>query len=190
MHSITVRKRIDFAQMQRKTMKHTYLPAMLFFTLALLAGSLAWGQHSHDMGGQHGGGMADGHAAGDDVREQRELVRFPDPLRQRTLANMRDHLLALQEIQQALARGEEDQAARIAERRLGMSSLGMHEAHEVAKFMPEGMQTIGTEMHRSASRFALAAQNAGVTGDLKPALGALSEMTAACVGCHAAYRLH
>jgi hypothetical protein len=176
--------------MRKEIMKHAHLPATVFFAVALLAGSLAWGQHSHQMGAPHGAGIAGGHGAGDNVQEQRELVRFPDPLRQRTLANMRDHLLALQEIQQALGRGEEDQAARIAERRLGMSSLGLHEAHEVARYMPEGMQAIGTEMHRSASRFALAAQNAGVTGDLKSALGALSDVTAACVACHAAYRLH
>ena len=102
---------------------------------------------------------------------------------------MRDHLLALQEIQEALGRGQEDAAGRIAEQRLGMSSLGLHGAQEVAKYMPQGMQNVGTEMHRNASRFALAAQNAGVTGDLKPALEALSKVTAACVGCHAAYRL-
>ena len=51
------------------------------------------------------------------------------------------------------------------------------------------MQDVGTTMHRSASRFAIEAQNAGVTGDLKPALQALSTVTAACVECHSAYRL-
>jgi len=121
--------------------------------------------------------------------DQRQFVRFPDALRDHTLANMRDHLLALQEIQEALARGKEDLAAQIAERRLGMSSLSLHGAHEVAQYMPQGMQDAGTEMHRNASRFALEAQNAGVTGDLKPALDALSKVTAACVGCHAGYRL-
>ena len=55
--------------------------------------------------------------------------------------------------------------------------------------MPQGMQDAGTEMHRNASRFAVEAQNAGVTGGLKPALDALSKVTAACVGCHAGYRL-
>jgi len=121
--------------------------------------------------------------------DTRQFVRFPDQLRQHTLANMRDHLLALQEIQEALARKQEDKAARVAEERLGLTSLKLHGAHEVAKFMPQGMQDIGTEMHRSASRFAIEAQNAGVTGDLRPALEALSRVTAQCVGCHAGYRL-
>jgi len=110
-------------------------------------------------------------------------------LREHTLANMRDHLLTLQEIQEALAQKQEDKAARIAEERLGLSSLKLHGAAEVAKFMPQGMQDIGSEMHKSASRFTLEAQNAGVTGDLRPALDALSKVTAQCVGCHAGYRL-
>ena len=121
--------------------------------------------------------------------DTRQFVRFPDELREHTLANMRDHLLALQEIQEALARKQEDKAARVAEERLGMTSLQLHGAHEVAKYMPRGMQDAGSEMHRSASRFAIEAQNAGVTGELRPALEALSQVTAQCVGCHAGYRL-
>jgi hypothetical protein len=121
--------------------------------------------------------------------DTRQLVHFPDDLREHTLANMRDHLLALQEIQEALARKQEDKAARIAEERLGMTSLQLHGAHEVAKYMPQGMQDAGSEMHRLASRFAIEAQNAAVTGDLRPALEALSRVTSQCVGCHAGYRL-
>jgi hypothetical protein len=121
--------------------------------------------------------------------DTRQFVRFPDELREHTLANMRDHLAALQEIQEALARKQEDKAARIAEERLGMTSLQLHGAHEVAKYMPQGMQDVGSEMHRSASRFAIEAQNAAVTGDLRPALEALSRVTTQCVGCHAGYRL-
>ncbi len=120
--------------------------------------------------------------------DTRQFVRFPDELREHTLANMRDHLAALQEIQEALARKQEDKAARIAEERLGMTSLQLHGAHEVAKYMPQGMQDVGSEMHRSASRFAIEAQNAAVTGDLRPALEALSQVTTQCVGCHAGYR--
>ncbi|MGC2780362.1 MAG: hypothetical protein WA418_32480 [Bradyrhizobium sp.] len=119
----------------------------------------------------------------------RERVAFPPDLVEHTLANMRDHLLTLQQINEALADGETDKAGRIAEQRLGMSSLRLHGAAEVAKFMPQGMQEAGTAMHKAASRFAMEAQNAGVTGELKPALKALGETLAACVGCHAAYRL-
>ena len=70
-----------------------------------------------------------------------------------------------------------------------MSSLRLHCGAEVAKYMPQGMQDAGMEMHKAASRFAIEAQNVGVTGELKPAFGALGEVMATCVGCHAGYRL-
>ncbi|MCD6733721.1 MAG: hypothetical protein LT103_09030 [Burkholderiaceae bacterium] len=41
-------------------------------------------------------------------------VKFPEPLRSHTLSNMRDHLGALAEIQEALAKGDFDRAAAIA----------------------------------------------------------------------------
>jgi hypothetical protein len=121
--------------------------------------------------------------------DSRQFVKFPAPLVEHTLANMRDHLQTLQEIQFHLAMGHTDVAAKIAETQLGMSSLGLHGAAEVSKYMPQGMQDAGTAMHRAASRFAITAQEAGVTGDLKPVFAGLAEITAQCVGCHAGYRL-
>jgi cytochrome c556 len=55
--------------------------------------------------------------------------------------------------------------------------------------MPKGMQEIGTQMHRSASKFAIEVQNSSATGDVRPALLALSKTMQACVACHAGYRL-
>ncbi len=123
------------------------------------------------------------------VADQRQFVKFPAALVEHTLANMREHLQALQEIQSQLGMGHPDIAANIAETRLGMSSLGQHGAAEVSKFMPPGMQDAGTAMHRAASRFAITAQDTAVTGDLKPALAGLADITAQCVGCHASYRI-
>lgn len=147
---------------------------------AVLAGgssfAVAQHQHSHDMSAPR-------------APDARQFVKFPAALAEETLSNMRDHLQALQEIQLQLGMGHTDIAARIAETRLGMSSLGLHGAAEVSKFMPQGMQDAGTAMHRAASRFATAAQDAGVTGDLKPVFAGLAEVTAQCVGCHAGYRL-
>jgi hypothetical protein len=122
-------------------------------------------------------------------RDTRRVVHFPKVLREHTLANMRDHLLTLQQIQEALAKQEYDRAGDIAEQRLGMTSLPLHGADEVAKYMPKGMQEAGTSMHRNASRFAVAAKDSGATGDVKPALEALSTVTAQCVACHAGYRV-
>jgi len=121
--------------------------------------------------------------------DTRELVHFPPPLLEHELANMRDHLITLSRIQEYLAQHEFDKAGELAEKRLGMSSFGLHGAHEVAPYMPKGMQEAGTAMHRAASRFAIATQKAAIDNDVGHALGALNEVTQACVACHAAYRL-
>jgi cytochrome c556 len=122
--------------------------------------------------------------------DARTLVSLPEPMRIHALASMRDHLQALQAINDALARSTLDEAADLAERRLGMTSLDAHGAADLAPHLPQGMQDIGARMHRAASRFALTAQNAGVTGDVRPALGALGDVMQQCVACHAAYRFH
>ncbi|MGA8033363.1 MAG: hypothetical protein WCB48_13320 [Casimicrobiaceae bacterium] len=169
-------------------------------TYALLAGAQA-PQHDvtrmaqHDMAGpaQNGampmgqGGTMSMAAPSTDTRE---LVRFPEPMRLHTIASMRDHLLSLQEIDEALSKNEFDKAANIAEQRLGMSSLEAHDAAHLAPFMPKGMQAIGTQMHQAASRFAIEAQNASVGNDVRPALAALGSVMQQCVACHATYRLH
>ena len=103
---------------------------------------------------------------------------------------MRDHLLALQEIDVALSQSAFDKAVTIAEQRFNMSSLERHGAAHIAPFMPQGMQDIGTQMHRAASRFAIDAQTASVGNDARPALAALGTVMQQCVACHAAYRLH
>jgi hypothetical protein len=121
--------------------------------------------------------------------DSRLPVMFPEPLRSHTLANMRDHLTALGGIQQALASGDYDAAADIAERRLGLSSLEAHGAHEVARYMPKAMQDAGTAMHSSASQFAAIAKDSSVTGDWKAAVGALARVNQTCVACHAGFRL-
>ena len=151
--------------------------ALMMLAAAALLSQPGYAQHRHDPA-MHGAAPAD----------TRTAVAFPPPMKAETLANMRDHLLALQEIQQALAAGRFDEAAGIAEKRLGMSSLQRHGAHDVGRFMPEGMREAGTQMHRSASRFAAAATDAAVSNDVKPALAALAQVTGSCVACHAAYR--
>lgn len=163
-------------------MKRSHAAAALACIALLVAGlGIAAAQHRHD--------HSPAAPAAAKTEDKREFVKYPPHLVEHTLANMRDHLLALQEIQDHLGMGHFEVAARIAESRLGMSSLGLHGAHEVAKFMPQGMQDAGTAMHKAASRFAVTATDAGVSGDYKAALTALGQVTATCVGCHAGYRL-
>jgi len=149
------------------------LARFLLGGLILGSAALAFAQHSHDSGS----------------RDARIAVAFPAELRQHTLSNMRDHLQALAQIQGYLAAHDFDRAADVAEFRLGMSSLSLHGAHDVAHYMPKGMQDAGTAMHRSASQFAVDAKEASIDHDVPRALGALTKVTQACVGCHAGYRL-
>ena len=113
-------------------------------------------------------------------------VELPQMMQQHMLSNMRDHLAAINAILVYLGSDELDKAAEVAEYRLGMSSLGSHGASHMAKFMPEEMRQTGTSMHKAASRFALKAQE----GEPLAAYKALSEITAACVACHSAYKVH
>lgn len=122
--------------------------------------------------------------------DPRPLVQMPPPMQEHMLANMRDHLVAMGEIQAALAAGKYDQAADIAEQRIGMSSLEAHHASRMAPYMPKPMQELGMTMHHAASRFARTAQEAELEGGLPRALTALSELTQRCAACHASYRVH
>ena len=126
------------------------------------------------------------------AEDNREMVELPAMMQEHMLANMRDHLAAIDEILAALARNNGSEAANIAETRLGLTSLESHGARHMARFMPEPMRALGTEMHRAASRFAEQAQ----TSDIEPSVETqrylfkgLGEVTTACVGCHQAYRI-
>ena len=117
--------------------------------------------------------------------DSRQLVELPEMMQLHMMSNMRDHLVAINEILITMANDQLDQAAEVAESRLGMSSLESHGASHMSRFMPEGMRQAGTSMHRAASRFALKAQE----GEALPAYSALAEVTSACVACHTNYRI-
>jgi hypothetical protein len=115
------------------------------------------------------------------VGDRRMLVELPPVMREHMLSNMRAHLAAITEIQQALSEGAFDRAAEVAERRLGMSSLESHGAAHMAGFVPPEMQQVGTAMHRAASELGVIAQEAAADGDLRRAMGAPAQVTQQCV---------
>lgn len=119
------------------------------------------------------------------AEDTRQWVELPKMMQQHMMTNMRDHLVAINEVLINMANGELEKAAEVAEFRLGMSSLESHRASHMAKFMPTGMRQAGMSMHRAASRFALIAEE----GDSLPAYKALSRVTSACVACHSGYRI-
>ena len=155
--------------------------------IGLLSPVLAQTDDAHHMH-HHDQSQAGPHGQHDAI-DSRQAVTFPRQLKAHTLANMRDHLQTLTDIQEALSLSDFEKAATLAESRLGMSSLEAHGAHDVARYMPKGMQQLGAAMHQNASRFAVQAQDASASGDIAAALRALAKVNGSCVACHAAYRL-
>jgi len=126
------------------------------------------------------------------AEDNRELVEMPPMMQENMLANMRSHLVALNEIFAALAEGNIDQATEVAEAKLGMSSMELHGSAHIAPYMPKEMAAIGAQLHSTASRFVIVAQDA----ELNPSkeaqreiYKALAEMTVQCNACHQGYRL-
>jgi len=117
--------------------------------------------------------------------DHRIAVSMPEPIKTHTLSNMRHHLQALNDILEALAKNDSDQAAKIAESQLGMSSLGLHGASDAGKYMPKGMAQTGMSLHHAASRFALTV----VEENPKKTYAALNKITTSCIACHAQYKL-
>lgn len=154
--------------------KFSFILIAMTSVCGLCTTTISFAQMNHDM--NH------------DVKDTRIAVKFPAPIREKTLAQMRDHLLAISEIQEFLAKRDFDGASKLAEQRLGMGSMQLHGAHESAPYMPAGMRELGGSMHRAASRFATASQDAAVSDKVEPALAALSEVTRACVACHTKYK--
>ena len=130
-----------------------------------------------------------------EAEDPRQLVELPEMMQTHMLEHMRDHLSALHEIMAYLSADDPDAAADTAEQRLGVSSMqggmqggsmqGGGGGYMMGRHMPEGMRAIGQNVHRSASRFALTAQER----DLSAAYKALLPVTASCVACHASYRV-
>ena len=124
-------------------------------------------------------------SAAEKQQDIRKLVSMPEEVQQGLLSNMRKHFNTLNQILIHLANDELDEAAELAEYKLGMSSMADGHGAERRKYMPEGMRSFGQNMHRSASRFARKAEE----GDLEQAIKSLSEMTSVCAACHSAYRI-
>lgn len=152
------------------------------------AGTVSAQDHEHMHVPAPGGQM---HMSGK-TEDARELVALPPEMQAHMLANMRDHLATLNTVFGDIGEGKFDAASRLLEERLGMSSLPLHQATEMAPYFPQPMQDAGTGMHRAASRLALALEDASVArtfDSMRQVDAALHEVTSACVACHAGYRI-
>jgi hypothetical protein len=172
--------------------------AAVVLLVGFVAGSpLAWGQDSQPMHGmqhmhQMNAATPPTPSSAGTAQDSRELVSLPEPMQEHMLGNMRDHLVTLNKIIGDVADDKLDEAAKLAEQRLGMSSLALHDAAHMAPFMPMTMQDVGSSMHHAASRLAIVLQDASVSptvDSMRDVNRALHEVTTACTACHANYRI-
>ena len=128
----------------------------------------------------------------DNMKDTRIFIELPNDAKEKMLFHMRDHILALDEIIHAVRAGEYEKAQGIAESRLGWSSFIGGGDQELADHLPKPMQKMAEQMGRAGSNFVILAHNASVEeskDNYMNVIGALSEVTSACRGCHETYRL-
>ncbi|MCK6389762.1 MAG: cytochrome C [Azonexus sp.] len=119
----------------------------------------------------------------------RMLAPLPAPAQETLRQEMRDNLIALNEILSLLATDKLSEAAKVAEEGLGRSAMGKNarlpfEARPGPQ-MPREMHALGMAGHQAASDFAEAAAK----GNRQAAMQHLSALTGTCVACHASYRI-
>ncbi|UCV23372.1 cytochrome c [Ferribacterium limneticum] len=122
------------------------------------------------------------------AEDTRQLAKLPDPAQESLRQEMLDNLVAVNEVLSLMAAGKVKEAGEAAEAKLGMSAMGKHRGKPFdarpGPHMPPAMHGIGMDGHKAVSEFVAVAR----TGDRDKALALLPNLTAACVGCHAAYR--
>uniref|UniRef100_E6QRP3 Cytochrome c n=1 Tax=mine drainage metagenome TaxID=410659 RepID=E6QRP3_9ZZZZ len=146
--------------------------------------------------------------------DTRQVVKVPAAVRVHFLAGMRHHLTEMADIQAALANGEFEHAAQIAQQHLGLSAPGsaacrmpsmagspsavQHFASisgaqsasaDIAPYMPKAMHDAGVSMHHAADQFVTVSRASAATSNYPATLRALSKVTEGCVACHAQFRV-
>ena len=127
-----------------------------------------------------------------EMKDSRQLINVPKNIEKKMLVNMRDHIVALDEIIGAVETSEYEKAEDIAEFRLGWSSLVRLGDQEVADHWAAPMQKMADDMYRSASNFVIVVQNASADESkesYKKIVGAMGKVTTACRNCHETYRV-
>jgi hypothetical protein len=116
------------------------------------------------------------------ARDNRASVPLTPPMALHQKENMRDHLIAIEEILTALAARDFD-TVRAAASRIGYSP----ETEQMCEHMgagAEGFTERALHFHRTADRIAEAAQQ----GDFEGSLAAVAETLATCNSCHRTFR--
>ena len=126
------------------------------------------------------------------AHDPRELVPMAPALQQDMVNTMQDHLIVLDTILSHLATERYVAAAKLAEQRLTIAPYDPAEAARLLAAMPPPMLEAETGLRHAALRLAAAARRADTQRNyaaMTEVVGALSDVTAACTGCHAHYRI-
>lgn len=123
------------------------------------------------------------------AQDARQLAKLPAPAEATLREEMRDNLVALNEILSLAVAGKVKEAGEVAEKKLGTSTMGRHRSKPLdarpGPHMPAAMHELAVQGHRAATAFAVIA----ATGDREKTLAALPTLNNACVSCHLAYRV-
>ncbi|MDP1825276.1 MAG: hypothetical protein Q8L48_18610 [Archangium sp.] len=123
------------------------------------------------------------------AQDARQLVKLPTPAEETLRLEMRDNLVALNEILTLTVSGKVKEAGLVAEKKLGTSVMGQHRDKPLearpGPHMPKEMHEVARQGHQTASAFAAIA----ATGNREKTLAALPTLNNACVSCHLAYRV-
>ena len=124
--------------------------------------------------------------------DPRTAIEFPADVREFFKYEMRGHLEQLNTLMARLAEGEMAAAAEFAKN--GLAVMGNHPpgAPNPGRFAPPEFRAMGQAMHQAAAevvRTASAAAKPPSAADWKAVTAAVSSLTAACAGCHGAFRV-
>lgn len=159
--------------------------------LAQPAGQQGMGPSGHGPGfGQPGYGQGS-----PDFRlppDPRTALEIPPHVKEFLRYEMRGHLEQLSTLMARVAEGDFRQASAFA--RTGLAVMGNHPpgAPAPGAFMPPEFRAMGQAMHRAAEEVAMTGEAASVppsAQDWKAMMGAVSNLAAACAGCHGSFRL-
>jgi len=153
-------------------MKKSIVIAIVFGTLSVYSANM-----SRDMISTHS--MMQQHAV--NFSDKRVSLGLPQFAKNRQLANMREHLEAINDIVKLIALGKFNKASNIANKKLGLTDAMLKECK---KFDREDFKSLGFAFHKSANKLAKILKKK----DTKQSLVALSNTLGYCISCHATFR--
>ena len=129
-------------------------------------------------------GMAAGGNLGGSDPDTREMLRLPPDERHLVLIEMRNFVVAMQQIMEGLAKDDMQQVAAAAQR-MGSGAANEVPPVVVAK-LPDTFKTLAGKVHVTFDTIALDAE---ALSDIGHTVGQLAELAQYCVACHAIYQI-